>query len=289
MKHIAQRTLALILALMMVLSVTTAFASGKTVAINKKNFPDKVFRAYVSENFDSNKDGKLSSKEISKAKVISLLGDDVAKIGNLKGVEHFTALKELCASCTSVKSLDLRKNTALTILDASCCPNLKTLKITGLKKLMRVDVTSGKLASLDISGCTKLLSVIKNPYSFVQDEIWWSPRSKESIDQLAISKTTKLMNGKKLLRKYAKPKSIRFSKKSMTVKKGQSGSLLSILKMNPSTCVYPVKFTTSDEAVFFIMDPDSFGPDEYNAYEKGTVTVTAKCGGKKATIRITVK
>ena len=284
MKHIAQRTLALILALMMVLSVTTAFASGKTVAIDRKNFPDKVFRAYVSENFDKNKDGKLSSKEISKAKVISLLGDDVAKIGNLKGVEHFTALKELCASCTSVKTLDLRKNTALTILDASCCPNLKTLKITGLKKLMRVDVTSGKLASLDISGCTKLLSVIKNPYSFEQDGIGWSSYSEESSVDLAISKTTKLMNGKKLLRKYAKPKSIRFSKKSVTVKKGQSGRLLSILKMNPSTCVYPVKFTTSDVRVLYLDDPDYYG-----TWEKGTVTVTAKCGGKKATIRITVK
>ncbi len=48
MKHTAQRILALVLTLMMVLSVTTAFAAGQTVAINKKNFPDKAFRKYIS-------------------------------------------------------------------------------------------------------------------------------------------------------------------------------------------------------------------------------------------------
>ena len=285
MKHIAQRTLALILALMMVLSATTAFASGKTVAIDRKNFPDKVFRAYVSENFDSNKDGKLSSKEISKAKVISLLGDDVAKIGNLKGIEHFTALKELVASCTSVKTLDLRKNTALTILDASCCPNLKTLKITGLKKLKRVDVTSGKLASLDISGCTKLLSVIKNPYSFVQDEIWWS-----SSDQLAISKTTKLMNGKKLLREYAKPKSIKFIKNSVTLKVHDEISLIPLLKLTPSTCIYPIKFACSPSSTvsFVLLEGDKMAR-WMEGLDPGTATVTAKCGGKTAKLNVTVE
>ena len=285
MKHIAQRTLALILALMMVLSATTAFASGKTVAIDRKNFPDKVFRAYVSENFDKNKDGKLSSKEISKARFISLLGDDVAKIGNLKGIEHFTALKELVASCTSVKTLDLRKNTALTILDASCCPNLKTLKITGLKKLKRVDVTSGKLASLDISGCTKLLSVIKNPYSFVQDEIWWS-----SSDQLAISKTTKLMNGKKLLREYAKPKSIKFIKNSVTLKVHDEISLIPLLKLTPSTCIYPIKFACSPSSTvsFVLLEGDKMAR-WMEGLDPGTATVTAKCGGKTAKLNVTVE
>lgn len=285
MKHIAQRTLALILALMMVLSAATAFASGKTVAIDRKNFPDKVFRAYVSENFDKNKDGKLSSKEISKARLISLLGDDVAKIGNLKGIEHFTALKELVASCTSVKTLDLRKNTALTILDASCCPNLKTLKITGLKKLKRVDVTSGKLASLDISGCTKLLSVIKNPYSFVQDEIWWS-----SSDQLAISKTTKLMNGKKLLREYAKPKSIKFIKNSVTLKVHDEISLIPLLKLTPSTCIYPIKFACSPSSTvsFVLLEGDKMAR-WMEGLDPGTATVTAKCGGKTAKLNVTVE
>ena len=36
-----------------------AFAAG--VAINETNFPDANFRAYVSDNFDDNADGSLST------------------------------------------------------------------------------------------------------------------------------------------------------------------------------------------------------------------------------------
>lgn len=35
------------------------------LAINVANFPDAAFRQYVSDKFDTNKDGKLSSTEIN--------------------------------------------------------------------------------------------------------------------------------------------------------------------------------------------------------------------------------
>lgn len=40
-------------------------AAGKQVEINSENFPDEVFREYVSDNFDKNNDGKLSKKELA--------------------------------------------------------------------------------------------------------------------------------------------------------------------------------------------------------------------------------
>lgn len=40
----------------------------KKIAINKKNFPDQVFRELVKSNYDKNKDKKLSKGEIKKAK-----------------------------------------------------------------------------------------------------------------------------------------------------------------------------------------------------------------------------
>ncbi len=43
-------------------------AAAKTVTINRKNFPDKGVRRAVKKRFDKNKDGRLSAKEIKKAK-----------------------------------------------------------------------------------------------------------------------------------------------------------------------------------------------------------------------------
>ena len=40
------------------------------VAINRANFPDKVFRAYVKERFDTDGNGKLSQAEINAVEVI---------------------------------------------------------------------------------------------------------------------------------------------------------------------------------------------------------------------------
>ena len=276
MKTIMVRGLALLLALLMGLGMTTAFASGKTVAINKTNFPDSTFRAYVKENCDKNQDGKLSASEIAKVFHFELYGQSAIK--NLKGIEHFTALTDLVICGTSVQSLDLRKNTKLELLDASSTP-MKALKITGLKKLNWVDVAGTKLKKLDISGCTMLLSAISYPYKFENDSVvgwglFW------------ISTTTKLMKGSKVLRQYAKPKSISFSKKSLTIKKGKGEDLISLLSLNPSTRFYPVTFTCNKAG---ILDMSTEEGRYVYGMKKGTVTVTAKCGSAKATIKITVK
>ncbi len=279
MKHTAQRLLALVLTLMMVLSVTTAFASGKTVAINKKNFPDKAFRKYISKEFDKNGDGKLSSKEISKARSIGLFGDN--GIRSLEGIQYFTALGSLTVY-EPVTSLDLRKNTALADLDVVGAP-LKTLKITGLKKLCRIQIDGTKLKSVDIAGCIKLLSIIKKHCTIRGGCIEYVPTEKgDDYYCFSFSKTTKIMKGSKLLRKYAKPKSIQFSKSSITVKKGEGFYLTNLLKMTPSTCIYPVKLSTSNIDVVDVDD------DWCVAFEAGTATITAKCAGKTAKIKITV-
>ena len=60
------------------------------VEINEKNFPDDIFRQYISENFDTSKDGVLSAEEIEEIKVI-----DVNEMGisSLKGIESFPNLR----------------------------------------------------------------------------------------------------------------------------------------------------------------------------------------------------
>ena len=85
------------------------------VRIDEANFPDEIFRAYVSEHLDTSANGYLDGKEATiKALDVSGLG-----IRNLKGIEHFTSLESLDCSDNQLSSLDLSLNTKLTELDAT--------------------------------------------------------------------------------------------------------------------------------------------------------------------------
>ena len=74
------------------------------VAVNEDNFPDAIFRKYVSDNCDPDKNGYLSSDEITKTKDISVYGKGIT---NLKGIEHFTSLEVLNCYNNRLTSLDV--------------------------------------------------------------------------------------------------------------------------------------------------------------------------------------
>ena len=65
-----------------------ALAATGDVVINETNFPDAGFRGYISENFDQDGNGSLSSAEIADAKEIRLVGTNVS---NLSGLSFFTS------------------------------------------------------------------------------------------------------------------------------------------------------------------------------------------------------
>ena len=111
--------------------------SDGSFKINATTFPDKAFRDCVSKNFDTNKDGTLSSAEVKKVTEISVnnLG-----ISSLKGVEIFTNLGKLNCSLNNIKELDISKNT----------------------KLYNLNCISDQLKSLDISHNPVLLSCYRS-------------------------------------------------------------------------------------------------------------------------------
>ena len=85
------------------------------VRIDEANFPDEIFRTYVSEHLDSSANGYLDGKEATiKALDVSGLG-----IRNLKGIGNFADLESLDCSDNQLTSLDLSLNTKLTELDAT--------------------------------------------------------------------------------------------------------------------------------------------------------------------------
>ena len=80
------------------------------VSIDEENFPDETFRTYVSNHFDSDRDGVLSDIEIE---VINTLYLSNRNITTLKGIENFTDLTELYCYNNQLTALDLSGCTAL--------------------------------------------------------------------------------------------------------------------------------------------------------------------------------
>jgi len=139
------------------------------IAIDAVNFPDEVFRSYVKENLDTQKTNSLSPDEIAAATNIVLNGSGT--IATLKGLEHFTALKQFSCEGCGLTSLDVAKNTALfsltcsnnqlTALDVSGCPslrhlvckgnNLEELSLTANTTLYSLDCSHNRLKSLSVA------------------------------------------------------------------------------------------------------------------------------------------
>ena len=140
----------------------TAFAADDGVAINEEHFPDEVFRVYVSENCDTDKDNVLSDEEISKVTFIQVnVAIDATEnlITSLKGVEYFTALTQLYIAGNPIKELDISKNTALTDLDCEFC-ELSSLDVSKNTALTSLECYHNNIAKLDLSNNKSLKSLV---------------------------------------------------------------------------------------------------------------------------------
>lgn len=124
------------------------------IDINATNFPDANFRNYLlSQSYGQ--DGVLTDKEIQGITYISVSSK---KISSLKGIEFFTALKELWCYVNQLTSLDVSKNTELTKL--ICYANqLTSLDVSKNTALTALDCQSNQLTSLDVSKNTALINL----------------------------------------------------------------------------------------------------------------------------------
>ena len=123
-----------------------------SVEINSKNFPDAIFMEYVSSNFDTDSNGYLSDEEIKAVDEIFVRNKGIS---SLKGVEYFTALKELYCGENQLTTLDLSSNTALQHLD--CASNQLTyLNVSNNPHLWDLYCNENQLTTLDLSNNTAL-------------------------------------------------------------------------------------------------------------------------------------
>ena len=143
-------TLSLVLALTFLPGM--ALAAEGDVEINKDNFPDANFRAYISEELDTDKDNSLSADEIAAVETIDVSRKEIK---NLTGIEHFKNLTKLLCYNNQLTTLDVSKNTALTLL--TCDNNqLTSLDVSKNAKLTKLFCDSNRLTTLDVSKNTDL-------------------------------------------------------------------------------------------------------------------------------------
>lgn len=132
----------------------SAFAAD--VEINATNFPDDVFRNYVSEKYDTDGDGILSEAEAADAtSIYSTVDNGLSAAKNLVGVEYFPNLRIIWVFGGSLESLDLSKNPKIVQLNLPH-NSLKKLDVSQCTELIVAQLGFNKLERLDVSKCTKL-------------------------------------------------------------------------------------------------------------------------------------
>lgn len=121
-------------------------------------FPDKAFREYVKEEFDSNHDGSLSQTEINAVKRVNLCDLGVKDI---TGIGVFTKAEEIWSEGGGgPKSMDFSKNTELQRLYCGDSSDLTSLNISGCTKLTLLDCCNSGISKLDVSKMPDLTKLV---------------------------------------------------------------------------------------------------------------------------------
>ena len=118
------------------------------VEINDKNFPDAAFRQYISTQFDIDKDGILSSDEITNITRIRVSSNK--NVTSVEGIEYFPNLESLVCYQTNITTLDVSKNTALTSLDCSYT-GITELDVSKNTALISLNCDNTGITELDVS------------------------------------------------------------------------------------------------------------------------------------------
>lgn len=140
----------LVLITIATMSWGTMVSAEESITIDEANFPDEVFRTYVSENFDENKDDILQPEEIAKATIIDF-DYGTYWVTDLSGIEYLTKLESLNCSFNGVSALDLSENTELQYLDCSYNEELEEINVSANTKLQELHCYETPVSAIDVT------------------------------------------------------------------------------------------------------------------------------------------
>ncbi len=140
----------------------TVTHAGGDVLINSGNFPDSGFRNLVSDEYDTDGNGALSSEEISKVTKIQVKYYDY-DIRSLEGIEHFTELRSLDCEENKLTSLDVSNNSKLEVI---WCAGNKNLSVIHLNtNIWELYCYGCNIEALYIANATHLLDAYESGWT----------------------------------------------------------------------------------------------------------------------------
>ena len=146
--------------------------SQQEVKIDETVFPDPRFRAYVSQEVDTDGDGVLSEEEYQQVREINI---DSNAVRSMEGVEYFPNLEHLYCSNNRLQSLDLSQNPELVSL--SCAENsLTSLDLSQNPELVSLYCSNNSLTVLDLSQNPALESLACRNNSLTSLDLSQNPR-----------------------------------------------------------------------------------------------------------------
>lgn len=134
-------------------SSTLIYVSKYGIEINATNFPDSVFRQFVSDTFDLDKDGYLNDSEIASATRINIgsYGSMYAQLQSFEGIEHLQYLTYFFACC-GAQAIDFSSNSKLEYVYIND-HRLTSVEFGEQKKLIHVGIQKAPITSIDLSDC----------------------------------------------------------------------------------------------------------------------------------------
>lgn len=89
------------------------------IQISAENFPDPVFRQYLSNRFDTDKDGKISSSSINTISINGAVQSQYANLRSVEGIAYFPYLQQINITNTNLESIDISSNRSMFSMDVS--------------------------------------------------------------------------------------------------------------------------------------------------------------------------
>ena len=141
-------------------------AACAEVAVNEENFPDTAFRAYISQEIDTNHDGTLSDTELAATSM-----DIYEDIASLEGIKLFTSLQSIKIEAKKLTAIDLSGHTSLQYLecyDSSEEGELRSINLANCTALQELHIglegswddndnyIAHPLTTINFSGCSSL-------------------------------------------------------------------------------------------------------------------------------------
>ncbi len=89
------------------------------ITINEQNFPDAVFRKYLSDNFDTDNDGQILDSLVYEINIDGEAQSQYANLKNVKGIEILVYLERVTITNTKLEQIDISSNRYLRYMDVS--------------------------------------------------------------------------------------------------------------------------------------------------------------------------